>query len=382
MPLESLGKKVRCPGCGNVFKTSQSVRQTEQPELHSGSSAPAIQAKDQLSAPVQKKPKVVDPMEESRLAGIERKLPQRAGQKPAPVSEVAGPGWCIAAGALCLIAAALQFYGLNRAKNPLFVKVFALVLGSFWLVVAFGSFLRKDAIILWGKRGALVLAVIFFGIIGFSSGASPFAPSGSFTDAVLIAAAGLILFGAIWFVLTKSWFHLHPELAPKRPEGMEDGKERVGNKDILQDEAVVRFYKNTMSAWAAGEMAEFGEVFKKQARLPYDKFVKIYSPIEGSALYVFLTQFRPREKEIMVGLSIGADKSFVLTNYRLIQKNGTDGNWLEFELAKVKSYSFTKGFWGPKVVFDMKSGNKVNLEKFAFSPSEKLFRTMIGRVSR
>ena len=152
--------------------------------------------------------------------------------------------------------------------------------------------------------------------------------------------------------------------------------------DILQNPRVIGFYKTTVAAWSAGKLSGLGKAFEKEGEIPYEKFVKKYRPVEGGALFAFFTQFQPNEDEFLVGIGdtdSGSDRGwFVLTNQRLVQKDGRNKMFKEVILAGVNTFDM-KGTWTKTMVFKMKSGGTIDFEKVAIYPSEKYISAAINQ---
>jgi hypothetical protein len=143
-------------------------------------------------------------------------------------------------------------------------------------------------------------------------------------------------------------------------------------KNVLQEPHVVRFYQTTLTAWSAGRLSALSKRFEKRGKISYEKLVNQHRPIEGSSFFVLFTQFPPREGEFLVlsytlndELLVESDW-YVLTNYRLIQKDGTDNSYKEVVLADVDTFDIKK----KTMLFRMKSGEEVAFNRVAFCPPE------------
>ena len=155
---------------------------------------------------------------------------------------------------------------------------------------------------------------------------------------------------------------------------------------LLQDDRVVRFYQTTLSAWAAGKLAKLNVGFEGEGKTPYDQFVKKYPPAENGSLAIFFRDFSPLEGEFLVGIGDGEDAGpnrawFLLTNFRLVLKDGRDNSFKEIKLADVDSFK-TRGTWKKGLTFKMKSGAELDFEKLDIFPDEKFLSTIIkGEVA-
>lgn len=154
-------------------------------------------------------------------------------------------------------------------------------------------------------------------------------------------------------------------------------KMRIAGKaiksDLLEKPHIIEFYKNTMNVWASGRLSHLNKAFEKDGNLPYEKFIKTYRPIEGSALQVFFTQFQPRSDEFLVGLG-DSDASrnrgwFTLTNQRLIQKDGLSRTYKEIILSEIDSIEMT-GKWTKTIKIKLKNGEIKEFSKVDIYPDE------------
>jgi hypothetical protein len=150
---------------------------------------------------------------------------------------------------------------------------------------------------------------------------------------------------------------------------------------LIQNEQVVSFYQNTQNAWSEGKLNHLGAAFANEAKISNQEFIKKYPPTEGSALHQFFINFTPLENEFMVGLGnsqAAKDNGwFLLTNLRLIQKDGVTNTFKEVLLSNVDSYKI-KGFWSKNLTFKMKSGFEVNFDKVLIFPTNKFLDAMIA----
>jgi hypothetical protein len=160
-----------------------------------------------------------------------------------------------------------------------------------------------------------------------------------------------------------------------------DEIEKTMHDPILQDDRVKRFYQTTLSSWAGGQLSALGPLFKQEGKMKYEEFVKSYRPTEGSALAVFFNQFPPREEEFLVGVgnsdAVTERGWFVLTNQRLIQKDGRDNSFKEISLDDVDSYQVNGG--GKPMVFTMKSGKVLDFDKVVLHPAKNILGATLAK---
>lgn len=154
---------------------------------------------------------------------------------------------------------------------------------------------------------------------------------------------------------------------------------------IIHDKRVVRFYNETLSAWSSGKLSKLNKDFEEEGKIQYEMFVWKYRPIEGSGLFVFFTSFPPLKGEFLV--AVGNNKFsptdsawFVLTNLRLIQRDGISNSFKEVILSEIDTFEI-KGKWSKNIMFKMKSGIKIYFEKVALYPSDKFLYRMLGVLS-
>jgi hypothetical protein len=110
---------------------------------------------------------------------------------------------------------------------------------------------------------------------------------------------------------------------------------------VLKEPTVETFYRNTKEAWSDGRLKDLGSVFQQEGCSSSLKQLKLNYPApEGSALEAFFTRFHPQPDEFLVSTSLGVDASdsawFVLTNKRLLQKDGLTGRYCEFNLPDIR----------------------------------------------
>lgn len=154
--------------------------------------------------------------------------------------------------------------------------------------------------------------------------------------------------------------------------------QQVLQDPLIQDEHVMSFYQTTLNAWLDGRLSNFGKGFEKEGRMQYEDFVKKYPPHEGSALRVLFDDFRPPKGEFLVGLgNLNNNGWFVLTNLRLIQRDGRSDEFKEVTLADVDSYQI-KGMTKKTLIFKMKSGEEITFGKVQMYPKDKFLSEVIS----
>ena len=140
----------------------------------------------------------------------------------------------------------------------------------------------------------------------------------------------------------------------------------VGKK-IIDNEWSKKFFETTRAAWVEGKLAEISADFAKAGKaMNYKRFLKVYRPVNGTALEAFLSKYFPREEEYMVGVDV-RQGSFVLTNERLIQWDGEKGAFREVELSEIKSCK-VEGSMQKSLLIKMKSGENEAFNNVAVYP--------------
>jgi hypothetical protein len=126
-----------------------------------------------------------------------------------------------------------------------------------------------------------------------------------------------------------------------------------------------------MKAWGEGKMSTFGKNYAREGKISYKRFVSLYKPAKYNALYVFFTQFPPREDEYLFGygdLPYGKHRGwFVITDKRLVQRDGPDNTFREVLFSEVVDFEYKLEAEVP-LIFKMKSGEKVQFENLKLLP--------------
>ena len=156
-------------------------------------------------------------------------------------------------------------------------------------------------------------------------------------------------------------------------------KKKALNNPVLQNPNVVDFYARTLNEWASGRLDFINKSFQQSAaKLDYNGFIAAIPPAPNSALGIFFERYQPYPNEYLIG--VGNDSSgkawFVLTNVRLIQKDGKTNGFTEIYLEQVQEY-ITKGTMTKELTFVLKTGQNVLFQKVAIYPSEEYVKKLI-----
>jgi|WetSurMetagenome_2_1015567.scaffolds.fasta_scaffold92764_2 hypothetical protein len=195
-----------------------------------------------------------------------------------------------------------------------------------------------------------------------------------------IALFGIPLSEPIFFIACLVWygFDVKDFMSARNADS---AMKQVLASPLIREDRVVRFYQSTRAAWAAGRLSLLGKNFANEGRMLQSDFIKKYPPYEGSALKKFFESFQPLEGEFLIGLGNLPNATyggwFVLTNLRLIQRDGRDDSYKEVLLANVGTYQF-KGTTLKSLVFQMKTGEEISFEKMQMYPTDKFLSTLIS----
>jgi len=141
---------------------------------------------------------------------------------------------------------------------------------------------------------------------------------------------------------------------------------RIGRK-MLDNEWSRKFFETTRAAWIEGKLASISSDFAKAGKaMNYKRFLKVYRPVNGTALEAFLSNFMPHPDEYMVGVDV-RQGSFVLTNQRLIQWDGGSGTFREVELSEIKKCK-VEGTLQKSLLIKMKSDETIEFSNVAVYP--------------
>lgn len=213
---------------------------------------------------------------------------------------------------------------------------------------------------------AITLGILVWGLSAYSEG-----------DA--IAFFGIVLSQEIFLLACLVWFGFDTKELVAALRSASAAKEALDSL-LLKDSRNIGFYQRTQKAWAEGKLDNLNKDFAKEGKGSYDDFVKTYLPYDGGSLHLFFTKYPPKENEYLIGYGdteSGDDRSwFVLTNLRLIQKDGRDNSYKEIILDEVDSYEFS-GSWTKILKFNMKSGHVVDFEKVEIFPTESFLEFVV-----
>ncbi len=146
----------------------------------------------------------------------------------------------------------------------------------------------------------------------------------------------------------------------------EDPADRVG-RELLKEPRVTQFYRDTAAVWKSGKLSKLSETFERNSD-PYDMFMNVdsFRPAEGTALHAFFTQLPALPGEFLVG----RNDWFVLTNRRLIQKDGATGLYREVVLSNVASFDMIAAETGA-FAFKLNSGEVLNFQGCSYYPKNE-----------
>lgn len=264
----------------------------------------------------------------------------------------------------------IKFFDLELVPALLFAfgmlsAVLGLVRGNFLILLIGFAFAAGLA----GVPVSLFLNASF--ILGLSIGAS------------LTALVGWGIGYGLGYLIGRSvgsrrrGLHQLPAVRQPVPDDLE--KESSQKPPALFDrQEVVDFYKTTHAAWSSGQLDSLDpdRNFRREAKKSLDEFVKkSCPPVEGEALYTFLSRFSPQPGEFLVGYY---SDWFVLTNLRLVQKDGKDNTFHEIPLAEVKS--FKSNARSGTLTFELETGQLIELSKLSYMPKDEFLGEMIKRA--
>jgi hypothetical protein len=142
-----------------------------------------------------------------------------------------------------------------------------------------------------------------------------------------------------------------------------------------KDERVVTFYRTTLSAWSSGKLADLHSSFKMSGKMmrAADLMSK-YQPYNDIAIRTMFEKFSPAPCEFMVG---SGNNWFILTNLRLIQKDGKTDGFREVALADIDSYELREG-QTDSLVCRMKAGTEILFENVLVYPKPEFLNKMLA----
>ena len=252
-------------------------------------------------------------------------------------------------------------------------------------------------------RGNLFILLIGLGIVGLLTGV----PIRDFLNLgfLLGFSIGAWLAAGVWYgigyglgyvlgLLVGSRRRGRYQLPPVRQPAPDEFEKAVSQQEPVLDELekevsqqiptlpdrkkVVDFYYATFAVWSSGQLNSLSTGFRQEAvSKSLGELVKAYLPVEGGALHAFFSRFTPQPGEFLVGYS---DESFVLTNFRLIQKDAKDKTFHEVPLAEVKS--FNQSASSSTMRFEMETGQVLELSIPGYMPKHNFLSEMIKRAKQ
>ena len=145
---------------------------------------------------------------------------------------------------------------------------------------------------------------------------------------------------------------------------------------LLADDRIRQFYENTIKAWRDGKLSDIDPSYAKEAESTHEEFLEKYRPVENGALHIFFDQFPPRPDEYLVGVS----GWFVLTNLRLVQRDGLSATFKEIQLKHLDSYRI-KGRLVKTLRFKMKSGETIIFRQVQMYPKESILNMIMKQAT-
>ena len=153
---------------------------------------------------------------------------------------------------------------------------------------------------------------------------------------------------------------------------------QIPDDPLLKDAKVVQFYNNTINAWRQGRLNDLNPVFQRIGTYDYNTFVTEHFPEPDSALRVFLEKYNPRGDEFLVecGNDSSAKAWYVLTNIRIIQKDGKNGDFSEILLSNLQVNGIKT--IDRDITFNLKNNESISLENVASYPNLYYVRKLIA----
>lgn len=152
---------------------------------------------------------------------------------------------------------------------------------------------------------------------------------------------------------------------------------RIGKRvsAVIQDPLKDRFYRGTKAAWSSGQIPSSLSGLEGDSKASYTDFVLSRMPDDGTGLYTFFREFPPKANEVLIATDSSTKRDwFVLTNERLIQKDGRNKSFKEVVLRDVDTITADPG---KSLGFKMKSGEIVDFEGIGSYPSESFIKGVI-----
>jgi hypothetical protein len=151
------------------------------------------------------------------------------------------------------------------------------------------------------------------------------------------------------------------------PLRLEREKEKALQGQLIKEDPVRAFYQRSYTAYLNGILDSLNVKFKAEAENEsLEDLIKKFPPYQGGALAAFFETYPPLEDEFLIGIGdLKTEKTpgwFVLTNQRLIQRDGRDNRFKEVFLADIDSYEQKAG-WSGSMEVRLKSGEEISFKK-------------------
>lgn len=235
-------------------------------------------------------------------------------------------------------------------------------------IAIIGGLIVQSAIARTSRIGAAIFGyIITTGVLIY--GLSWYAGSSS-TEKRFIEFFGIDLSQNVFIVLSLAWYAYNTWHLTMAVRERQATKALLGRHPLLEDNNVVQFYANAFTAWAGGNVA-LTEGPRSAEGMQVLDFINRYPPDPGTALGAFFESGIPSGDEILVALD---NRWFVLTNRRLVQKDGRDNRFKQVVLADVASYRID----GATLAFRMKSGEEISFENVEVLPGDALLSKVIS----
>ena len=132
-------------------------------------------------------------------------------------------------------------------------------------------------------------------------------------------------------------------------------REELMEKDVR----VVNFYQTSLDAWKAGKLEYLHPSFKTSGeRKTVSVLVEDYHPYRDIAVRTLFEKFPPAPGEFLVGVGY---HWFVVTDRKLIQKDGETGEFREIALADMQAYEVRLDKKNT-VICKLRSGEEIRFE--------------------
>lgn len=149
---------------------------------------------------------------------------------------------------------------------------------------------------------------------------------------------------------------------------------------LMEKEHVKLFYKNTQTAWLSGAMDNISGDYKNIANEGYKQLVKEFAPYYNNAIYIFFTQFSPLENEYLIANGDSDDLKesgwFIVTNKRIIQKQGTSKDFVEIYLSDIRNYKGEDAKTN-SLNIELNTGNEVVVKDIKLYPNKEFINKIL-----